>query len=225
MPADRHSSSLRLWRAHELLGAASVVAFACFHLWEQWTAFAGREAFVHRLASTSHGPLGWGVEWLAAIVPAIAWTALEIHLRWRCSEPEDLRLAMAEDAALAKRLGILARAGSWVFFGWLFYHVSWLWLPKLSMGFDPVVSWAQLRDGLGAWPHAALHAVGLTAFTVHVWAAGPRLAIVMGWARSAPNRRASRLSALIVAVGLALLYAQLAGWHAAGAGTVWPLTF
>lgn len=197
--------------------------WAIFHLWEQWPAFRGREPFVERLARTSHGSAALAAELVLALLPALGWIALELRLRLAGPEPDDLRLAMAEDPELARRLGLLARVASWTFFAWLSYHVAWLWLPKLLEGSDPLRTWLRLRGGMGLFGHAIPHAIGLTAFTVHLWATGPRLAVAFGVDASAPNRRAIRLSGLIVALGLLALYAQLTGWHAAGTGTVWGL--
>jgi hypothetical protein len=220
--AERQAASPTAWRVHELLGLAPAV-WALFHLWEQWPAFAGRDDFVVRLSATSHGAAALAAELLLGLAPAVAWIGLEVSLRRSGPEPEDLRLALAEDEALAERLGLLARVASWVLFGWLLYHAAWLWAPKLLEGSDPIRTWQRLRDGMGTWAHAVPHAVGLTAFAVHLWAAVPRAAVALGGAGAVTNRRALRLSGLVVALGLALLWAQLAGWHAAGAGTVWPM--
>ncbi|HJL14488.1 MAG TPA: hypothetical protein RMH99_02460 [Sandaracinaceae bacterium LLY-WYZ-13_1] len=221
MSADAQPATLRLWRLHEVLGVLPA-GWALFHLWEQWPAFLGRAPLVARLGDTSHGPLALTFEIALGLAPALGWIGLEAYLR-RGGEPLDLAGAMAEDEEAARRLGLLARAASWIFFGWLVYHAAWLWLPKLVEGSDPTRTWLRLRDGLGLWAHAIPHAIGLTAFVVHLWAAGPRLAVVLGAMATPSTRRAVRLSSLVIAVGLGLLYAQLAGWHAAGAGTVWPM--
>jgi hypothetical protein len=216
------SATLRAWRAHELFGAAAY-PWACFHLWEQWSAFAGRGAFLERMSSTSHGGLATAAEIALGLVPAIAWIGLEARLRVQGPEPTDLARAMAEDGEAAKRLGLLARACSYVFYGWLLYHAAWLWLPKLIEGDEPLRTWLTLRDGMGTWLHATLHAIGITAFAVHLFAAVPRAALALGWAGGPEARRAARLSGAIMSLGLLLLYAQLAGWHAAGAGAIWSV--
>lgn len=217
------ASAARAWRAHELLGSVPIALWASFHLWEQWAAFAGRDVWLARMTQSSHGTVPILVEIVLAIAPALAWVALELRLRMQRSEPEALRLAMAEDPEVARRLGLLARASSWVFFAWLLFHAGWLWLPKLTSGGEPMLAWIAMRDGMGTWPLAIAHAIGLTAMTVHLWAAAPRLAIALGWVGSPEGRRSARLSGLIFAIGLFVLYAQLAGWHAAGRGTLWSL--
>lgn len=216
--------SLRAWRVREVTGTVPVLAWAAFHLWEQWAAFAGRDAWSARMSRTSHGALPIAIEVAAGVLPVLVWMALDVGLRTRGRrEPDELRMAMAEDPESARRLGLLARVSSWIFMLFVLYHAGWLWLPKLLEGSEPLRTWTVLRGGLGAWPHAIAHAVGLTAFAVHTWASVPRLAIVLGGVSAPESRRAARLSALIVAAGLLLLYAQLAGWHAAGRGTIWSM--
>lgn len=217
------SRTFRLWRAREILGGVVILVWAGFHLWEQWSAFGGRTAFVTRLSATSHGPMAIAVEFALGILPVLAWVVLELRLRTSGSEPADLHRAMAEDVELARRLGLLTRVGTYVFFAWLLYHVGWLVWPKLAQGSEPLRTWVQLRDGMGTWAHAVPTAVGLTGFALHVWAALPRVGVVLDVARTPEMRRALRLSGLILALGFVLLYAQLAGWHAAGAGTIWSL--
>lgn len=194
-----------------------------FHLWEQWSAFGGRGAYVERMAATSHGGVALAAELLFGVLPVLMWIGIEARLRALSKEPEALRCAMAETPELAKRLGAIATVGSWVFFAWLVYHIVWLFGPKIAEGSEPLRAWLFLRDGLGTWVHAVPHAIGLSALAVHLWAAIPRTAIVMGWAPTPESRRAARLVGGIIGVALLVLYAQLAGWHAAGAGTVWPL--
>jgi hypothetical protein len=217
------SDELRLWRAHEWLGLLPFL-WAAFHLWEQWSAFAGRDAWIARMGGTSVGVIPIATELALAILPALVWLVLEVRLRLPDREPVELARAMAEDPAAARRLGLLARACSCLFFVWVLHHAWWLWGPKLTDGSEPLIAWNALREGMGAPVRAALNAIGLVAMTVHFWAAVPRVAIVSGWAQTPETRRAARLSGLIVALGLAVLYAQLAGWHAAGHGTIWPLS-
>lgn len=217
------SGSKSLWRARELIGSVLVLGWAGFHLWEQWSAFGGREPFVARMTSTSHGGAMLWVEVLFAVLPALAWIGIEVRLLMSGPEPSELRDAMAETPEMSKRLGGIVRVGSWVFFLFLLVHMAWLFLPKLTEGSEPLRAWLRLQDGLGTWPMAIVHALGLTGFAVHVCGAVPRLAIVMGWVPTPESRRAARLSGLIMAVGFGVLYAQLAGWYAAGAGTIWPM--
>ncbi|MEC7525187.1 MAG: hypothetical protein VYE22_35215 [Myxococcota bacterium] len=212
----------RLWRAQALIGLAPILVWAGFHLWEQWAAFGGRTRFVTRLASTSHGGAALATELLLAIAPALGWIALELHLR-RGTEPAALAGAMAERPEMARRLGLLVKAGSWLFFAWLVFHVGWLWWPKLVEGSEPVRTWAQLRGGMGAWVIAIPNAVGLTAFGLHVWGAIPRALAAFELAGEPSTRRTARACGALLAVGFVVLYAQLAGWHAAGAGTLWSL--
>ncbi|MGF1467235.1 MAG: hypothetical protein ACFCGT_14005 [Sandaracinaceae bacterium] len=215
--------STRAWTVQALLSTIPVLGWGTFHLVEQWPAFGGPAALVRRLALTSHGWLAIALESLLVVLPVLGWLVLEVGLRWREPEPPALRGAMAEDPEVARRLGWLARAGAALTLAFLLYHAAWLWLPKLPSGGDPVLTWVRLETGLGLWVHAVPHAIGITAFAVHVWAAPVRLLVASGWADTAETRRALRLSTGIIALGFFALYAQLAGWLAAGVSTMWPL--
>lgn len=212
----------RLWIARELTGGLGPLVWGAVHLFEQWSAFGGREAFVSRTTQTGHGALATAAEILIGIAPVLAYIALDLILARR-EEPETLAQASAEDEALARRLSRLGKWGSRVFALFVLYHVAWLWLPKLVEGSDPVRTWLALRDGMGLFAHTIAHAIGLTAFAVHLWQSIPRLAAVAGLGRSPEQRRAARMSGLILAIFALLLFAQLAGWHAAGTGTIWPI--
>ncbi|MGE0791538.1 MAG: hypothetical protein AB7S26_38035 [Sandaracinaceae bacterium] len=219
----REARQWRLWRARELLGSAVVGTWAAFHLWEQWSAFGGRAAWTARMLSTSQRGVHVAIEVILGVLPIVLWLALELRLWLTDDEPAELRGAMAEDDEVARRLGLIVRVGSRVFFLWLLYHVAWLWLPKLLGDGDPVYTWLRLRLELGTSARVAVLAVGLTAFFLHAWGSFPRALIALGFDRDAPTRRAARLSGAILATGFLVLYAELAGWHIAGAGTVWPL--
>lgn len=213
----------RRWRAHAALAALVPSAWAFAHLGEQWAAFGGRATFVRRLATTAFHPLALPVELLLVILPLVAWAVLELRLLRAPDEPPALAAALAEDPATARRLALLATGVRLVLLAFLAYHAAWLWLPKLLGGADPVGTWLRLRMGMGTLAHASAHAIGLTALTVHIACAVPRVFVSEGWVDTVESRRAARLSGLIVALGLFLLYAELAGWHATGAGTLWPL--
>ena len=213
----------RLWRARELLGSVGLAVWAGFHLWEQWSGFGGRESFVARMLGTSQQTHHLIIEFVLGVLPAVLWVLIEARIRLGIPEPRGLAMAMAEDEETARRLGYIVRVSSWLFYGWLLYHVAWLWLPKLTDGADPLWTWIQLRGQLGGWARAGFLAVGLSAFLFHAWGALPRLMASLDLMATPETRRAARLSGLIVALGVLVLYAQLAGWHAAGAGAIWPL--
>ena len=218
-----HAGLLRSWRARELLGTLGLGGWALFHLWEQWSAFGGRADFVARTTSTSHGALAIATELSLGILPIVLFVMVDLGTA-RTSEPSALRAALAQTPSLAARLGRIGKWGSRVLVAFLLAHIVWLWLPKLIGSSEPVETWVRLRGSMGTWPMSVLHAVGMTALAVHVWQSVPRLAIVLDLVDGRPDiLRALRASGLIVALGLILLYGQLAGWHASGAGTFWPL--
>ena len=211
-----------LWRAREWLSVV-VLAWAAFHLWEQWSAFGGRAAFVERMTTTSHGSLALAAELGFGVLPVLAWLGIEARLLMTSAEPVALRMSMAENPELARRLGLIVRGASWVLFWWLLVHLVWLFMPKLTEGSEPLRAWLRLRDGLGTWPLAIAHALGLTGLAVLVWATPVRLAIMNGWATTPEARSSARLSGAIMAIAWLVLLAQLVGWHAAGAGAIWPM--
>ncbi|MCC6874013.1 MAG: hypothetical protein IT378_06870 [Sandaracinaceae bacterium] len=210
---------LRRWVAHSVLGVVPILLWAGFHLWEQWAAFFGRDAFVSRLAATSRSPTGVALQ-VVILIAIAAFAYLELTLR-RSAEPEPLALALAERPEAARRLARLARVGTWALLAFVAYHALWLAMPRLAGG-DALEAWLRLRQ-LGSWSHAALHAIGLTGLAIHLWTALPRMAIALGWAQSPETRRGARVSALLVAALFLLLYGQLAGLHASGTGTLWSL--
>lgn len=214
-------STVQMWRARELVGALGIVGWALFHLYEQWSGFAGRDAYVARTLSTSVGTLATLTEVALGILPVLAFLVLD-GLTWRSREPEPLRGALADDPDLALRLGRIGRWGSRVLALFLLYHVAWLWLPQPGSE-DPTQTWSTLHQSLGTWPHVIGHAIGMTALAVHVWQSLPRLALVLGLVQRAEMLRALRISGIIVGVGILLLFAELAGWHASGTGIIWPL--
>lgn len=213
----------KLWRARELIASVGVLGWALFHVWEQFAAFGGRARFIERMTATSHGSAALLVEVLFGVLPIAIWLGLEARLVFAGPEPEALRECMAEDPALARRLGTIVRVASWVFLFFLVVHVVWLWVPKLTEGAEPLRTWTRLRLELGTWPLAIAHALGLTGLLLHGAAAPTRLAVVFGGLPTAQARRAARWSGLIVVLGFVVLLAQLVGWHAAGTGTVWSM--
>lgn len=213
----------KLWRAREVIASVVVLGWALFHVWEQFAAFGGRPRFMERMMATSHGSAALFVEVLFGVGPIVLWLGLEARLVFGGREPEALRECMAEDPDLARRVGSIVRVGSWLFLFFLVVHVGWLWLPKLTEGAEPLRTWMRLREELGTWPMAVVHALGLTGFVLHGAAAPIRVATVFGGLPSPQARRAARWSGLIVVLGVALLLAQLIGWHAAGTGTVWSM--
>ena len=212
-----------LWRAREVTSGAVVLGWAAFHLWEQWAAFGGRGRFVERMSATSSGSAALLVEVLFGVAPIVLWLALEVRLAMIGPEPPALAGAMAEHPELARRLGRIVRVAGWTLMLFLTVHLVWLWAPKLAEGSEPLRTWERLRGELGTWPLAPAHAVGRGALAFRAAGVPVRPAPASG-ARPPPEAPgAARLSGLIAALGLLVLYAQLAGWHAAGTGTIWPL--
>lgn len=212
----------RPWRLHAFVSTVPVGLWIFVHLWEQWAGFAGREAWLARMAGTAGTSLGTALDLLLGVLPLVLWLGLEIALR-RHGEPPELRLAYGEDEGVALRMFRLATGAGWVLLAFAAYHVVWLWVPRVG-GLELAALWARLEMHFGRWLHAIPHAVGLGALAVHVTFGPVRLLVAQGWLVDAEGRRAARLSGGIVAVLLFVLYGQLAGWHATGVGTFWSLS-
>jgi hypothetical protein len=210
------------WRLHALVSSVPVALWTGVHLWEQWAAFGGRARWLNRMGATTGGVLGPALELLLGILPLLLWFTLEVRLR-PAGEPEALRWAYGEGASQRIRMGRLATVAGWVLLAFLAYHAAWLWVPRVLGGAEPAVAWAQLETSLGSWAHATAHAVGITALAVHLAFAPARVLVAYDLLGDAEGRRAARLSGAVVAVLLFVLYGQLAGWHATGAGTFWSV--
>lgn len=216
-------STLRLQRLREALACLGVGAWAVFHLWQEWSGFKGRE--VWEAHQSSGGGLAWRLVALLALglSPVVIVCVLDLIL-WRRREGRArITRALAENESLAHRLLLLGTAATWSLAVFALYHAAWLSFPTLMGRSGPSATWARLLDGLGTWPHAAAHAVGLTALTIHLWQSVPRAAMTFGIVERAETRRAIRVGGLVLGLTLLAMYAQLTGWFAAGAGTVWPM--
>ena len=216
-------STLRLQRLREALASLGVGAWAVFHLWQEWSGFKGRH--VWEAHQSSGGESVWRLIALLTLglTPVIIVCSLDLILLRRREGRARVARALAENESLARRLLLIGTAATWSLAVFALYHAAWLSLPTLLGRSGPSATWSRLMDGLGTWPHAAAHAVGLTALTIHLWQSVPRAALTFGRVERAETRRAIRAGGLVLGLTLLALYAQLTGWFAAGAGTVWPM--
>jgi succinate dehydrogenase/fumarate reductase cytochrome b subunit len=186
------------------------------HLAEQWSAFGGRIAWLARMRGTS-GPL-IGVLEVAAVAGYAAWLVLQVRaLRRPASDPS------ADETALARAHGSVARPAALLTAALAVLHALLLWLPRMTGRASLLEGYELLRTATGTLPGLVLAAVGLTAFSFHL-AAGlvPALSL-LGALRTAEARQAARLVTTGLGACALILGVQLAGWHATGAGTVWPV--
>ncbi len=188
------------------------------HLAEQWSAFRGRFGWLVQMRTTGSGPVAGLLE-LVVVVGYAAWLILGLRsLRGpRTEDPlfDGSRLARAH-AAVARPAALVTAAAALL-------HAALLWLPRWLGHASHLESYELLRSATGTLPHLVLAALGLSAFSLHVAAGLPGALFTVGALRSAEARQPARLVSSGLGVSLFLLGVQLAGWHATGAGTVWPV--
>lgn len=208
----------RLERTHALLAIAPL-AWALFHLIEQWSVFRGRLAWLAQMRATSSN-FATALEVALAVLPILAWAGLHVHaLVSRRSIPGRVT---HDEGALALGLSALqpvASSAALLFLGW---HVVWLWVPKV-LGAAPIETYDAMQRTMGLPWALALHAFGLAAVLWHLAAALPDGLTAMGMLRTDEGRRGARTVAVVLALALFVLFAQMVGWVGTGTGTFWPI--
>lgn len=208
----------RLERTHAILAIAPL-GWALFHLVEQWSLFRGRLAWLAQMRATS-GTFATSLEIALAVLPILAWAGLHVHalvLR----KPIPGRVTH-EEGALASGLSALqplASSLALIFLGW---HVLWLWVPKL-LGAAPIETYDAMQRTMGLPWALGLHAFGLVAVLWHLAAALPDGLTAMRLLRTDEGRRGARTVAVVLALALFVLFAQMVGWVGTGTGTFWPI--
>ncbi|WP_157068990.1 hypothetical protein [Sandaracinus amylolyticus] len=207
-------------RAHALVAALPLALWLVFHLWEQWSVFGGRDAWIARMASTSRGPLAIAIE-LVVIAALVAWAALTVRALVR-REPLP-GAAREDDAGIVRAIGRLAPFASLASIVFLVIHVATMWAPKLA-GADLVAQWVTLTHALGRPEVLVLHALGLTVIALQLVTSIPAALEALGLVRTERARRSSMLVAATLALCVWLLAAQLVGWLGTGVGTFWAIS-
>lgn len=212
-PDDRET------RALAMLSSLPMAGQLLFHLWEQWSIFAGRFAYVDRLASTTTG-LGTLLELVLFVLPLAAWMVLLARALVRRGRlPGQAREG---DPAVARALGGVIPVVSPIAALALALHVVLLWGGRLSHGERPVWTYDLLRTVLGQPLWLGVHAVLVFAVPWHLAATLPDGLEAAGLV-GPESRRSSYLVSSVLGACLFVLFAQLAGWLATGLGTFWPI--
>jgi succinate dehydrogenase/fumarate reductase cytochrome b subunit len=191
----------RLVALQRVLGLGPLTLYAGHHLWLNWPALAGREAWVVRVRD--HG-LGFG------------WGALAIGLFALHAGLGIARGFMASDEASRKRSRFQALTGALLAI-FLVYHLTQVWPPPSGSLADAVASYDRLWRLLGAPWALGLYVLGSAALAFH---------LAHGWAGALEQRLSGALGALgrygAGAAGFALffLFLQLVGWFALGEAIV-----
>lgn len=199
-----------------------VVPWLAFHLWEQWAALSGRGAWLERMYVTSGTSAMRVVELACGVLPFLLLGVLGGRaiasgrtLPGHAVDTDDGALVRFLARASKPALGLVVAFGA--------AHVIWLWLPHALGRASLAEGYEALRIAAGTPLLLVVHAVGLSAVAVHVAAAVPAWLVASGLVVTRQGRR----SAALVSAGLGgcilVLSVQLYGWHATGAGTVWPV--
>jgi succinate dehydrogenase/fumarate reductase cytochrome b subunit len=208
-------------RAHAVLAALPLSVWTVFHLWEQWSVFRGREAWLARMAETSRGALPIAIELAVAILPLAAWSALALADLARGRRPPGA--STSGDRGAVRVLGTLAPIGTVLAIFFLLVHVVHLWLPKLTRGASAAETWFALTHAVGQPWMLVLYAIGLMAIAIHLAAAIPAALAAVGRIETAEQRRSALLVSSVFAACVWVLAAQLTGWLGTGRGTFWPI--
>lgn len=206
------------WRV--MLGAVPLLPWALFHLAEQWTAFGGRVSWLGRMRVTSAGPLMGALE-LIVVAACALWLVLLVRGRLR-KRPFPGHEVAAE-SALGRALGTLEEPAAFLTAALVSVHALTLWLPRFLGQASLAQGYELLRTASGLPAGLLLAAFGISAFVVHVACVVPSAVLLVGGGTSRDTRQAARLVGVGFAVCLLILFTQLAGWHATGTGTVWPI--
>ncbi|MDQ3035877.1 MAG: hypothetical protein M3Y87_25970 [Myxococcota bacterium] len=208
-------------RLHALIAALPLAVWTLFHLWEQWAAFAGRDAWAVRVRATSQGALGIAIELAVIVVPLAVWAGFTFRAAIRREALPGT--ARPEDRGLVRVVGRLAPIAAFVAIAFLVLHVGHLWGPKLVRGASELEAWSALTHDVGRPWMLVLYAIGLTAVALHLAAAIPAALGALGWVVTDSARRSAVLVSSVLALCVWILAVQLTGWLATGAGTFWPI--
>jgi hypothetical protein len=208
-------------RLHAAVAALPLTVWACFHLWEQWAVFAGRDPWIERMRATSRGPIAIAIELLVIVAPLAVWAALTIRAALR--RERSLLAARDDDAGLVRAIGLLAPIGSVLAIAFLSIHVAHLWGAKVFGGASELELWAMLTHELGRPWMLVLYAIGLTGVALHLVGAIPAALEGLGWISTPAARRSAMLVSAALALAIWILSVQLTGWLGTATGTFWPI--
>jgi succinate dehydrogenase/fumarate reductase cytochrome b subunit len=208
-------------RFHAVIAALPLAIWTLFHLWEQWAAFAGSDAWLARMRTTSEGAIAIAIEVVAIALPLAIWAALTLRAAIR-REPLP-GAAATGDRGFALALGRLAPIACVVALLFLAIHVGHLWGPKIVRGASALESWAAITHDLGRPWMLVLYAIGLAAIALHIAVSIPAALVALGWIASDEARRQALLVSSVLALSIWVLAVQLTGWVATGTGTFWAI--
>ncbi len=206
-------------RIYVLLAALPLAVWTPFHLWEQWAAFEGSEAWLARMRSTSAGGLTIAIEVVMIVGPLVLWALMGAGRMMR-GRSDSVR---SEERGFARILGRAAPMAAVTTAVFLIGHVAHFWAPKVLRGADEIETWAALTHEIGSPSMLVFYAVGLSAVAFHLASALPAALSSLGLLEKDESRRSALLVSSVFAFCLWILGVQLTGWVATGTGTWWPI--
>jgi hypothetical protein len=208
-------------RIYALVAALPLAVWTLFHLWEQWAAFEGSEAWLSRMHGTSSGGLAIAIESVAVVGPLVVWFLMSVGRMIRRKEPSKTELPEAR--GLARILGRAAPIAATLTAIFLLCHIAHLWGPKVLRRADEIETWAALTHDIGVPSMLVFYAVGLSAVAFHLANALPAALSSLGFFETPEARRSALLVSGVFAFCIWILSVQLTGWVATGTGTFWPI--
>lgn len=195
-----------LTRLHGLLGIW-LGGYLLFHLWEQWPALAGREAWLERMRATTSRR--WEIA--LVLVPFATHVVLGLVRALR-----DWNRGQRDARGLA-RLQALTGVGALLF---VVHHVRQVWSPASGPHTHLLSGYAALRHEVGRPIDLVLYVVGISCIAFHLAHGLVRLATAWGGPRSVQALRLARYAAGLAGFALWLALLHLLGHFAIGEGLV-----
>lgn len=193
-----------LTRLHRFLGVW-LGGYLVFHLWEQWPALAGREAWLERMRTTTARP--WEIA--LVLVPLAAHAligAVRAARGWRSA------------SGAVDGLGRVQAAAGVVVLLFVGYHLVQVWAPAAGPHAHLLAEYAVLRAEAGRPLDLVIYLVGISCVSFHVGHGLARAAAAAGVARSPRAARTARFAAGVAGFALWLAFLHLLGHFAIGEG-------
>ncbi len=186
---------------HTLTGLVPLAVFLAFHLWEHWPAVTDRGLVLARMRSSSAA----AAEVIFVFLPLLAHAVLGLGLS---REPDPLD---AHTSPAFRRLQMLTGLVTAVFVVW---HVSSVWLVRVTHPDGARASLAMLADQLGQMWGAGAYLLGVSAACVHF---SQGLAAAWIRRRKPSNRRFVRAFCGGLGVLIWVMFVDVLAAYAAGA--------
>ena len=197
-------------RIHSLAAVGPLGLYLVFHLWQNWAALHGRQAWLERTLQVKT-PVEFELLFLLCIS-----FSLHAALGWGKSDSAGLLPVGTPGLGLLQRLTGL---GALLF---LLLHLYQVWFQCRGERLLCSGPYDSMRAALGSPPWAVLYAAGVTIVYFHFAHGLSRAAVFWGLARTENQLRAARWLAGVVGFALWILTLHVLGCFVVGQGLfVW----